>query len=400
MAIECTKMPDSMPFRFLVQDRGNDFWVSSLAGVSKEEMPDRMASLRVEDELVSEVFTHCYFKISSKIKSDANAITDEFGLGLRKKRVTSHDVPGCVFVLVNKNEETLLSRRRAELSSSDRRLSPEERLRRTQMQFDVSSLDALMKEAKACKSNFWLTSYSEAGAEESKKRVVTMSVEGTLAPERFSKCILVEVPDCQKATEKIIGACGLGLRKSAVRSRGKKGSVALLFSEATSASSQGPRAATTTGEESYSSSDSSESSKSQRVGAKRAKPDGRVVPAQKPKKLKPVNVAPNQQAKREKAESSIILPITSEAAVRSVTAERKSDPNERTTDEELHYRQVQVLEKRLASLLPTLPRDQLSTPFLQAKLEQQMQKPAGRLDKFKLDIGRIWRAFADAHPNK
>eukprot|EP00930_Biecheleria_cincta_P020397 TRINITY_DN15356_c0_g1_i2.p1 TRINITY_DN15356_c0_g1~~TRINITY_DN15356_c0_g1_i2.p1 ORF type:complete len:298 (+),score=56.40 TRINITY_DN15356_c0_g1_i2:60-896(+) len=234
MDLECTKLPDSMPFRYLIQDRGHDFWVSSMAGVSEEEMPGKIATLRVEDELVSEVFTHCYFKTSNKIKSDANAITDEFGLGLRKKRVTSQDVAGCVFVLINKNEETLLSKRRAALSPCDKKLSSEERLRRTQMQFYVTSVDAIMITAKAWKSSFWLTSFTEVGAEEAKKKIAVLNIEGKLAFERFAKCMIAEVPDCQRATETISKTCGLGLRKSAVRTFRnceKKGSVALLFSE-------------------------------------------------------------------------------------------------------------------------------------------------------------------------
>jgi len=49
----------------------------------------------------------------------------------------------------------------------------------------------------------------------------------------------------------------------------------------------------------------------------------------------------------------------------------------------------------LAALLPTLPREQLSTPLVQEKLEESMRKPHGRLDKFKLEIARIWRKYLE-----
>merc|ERR1719464_94927 len=64
-------------------------------------MNDKLVSLRVEGSLAMEEFSHCYVSQSVDIKSDANALIDKFGLGLRKKRIHSHSTAGCVFVLVN-----------------------------------------------------------------------------------------------------------------------------------------------------------------------------------------------------------------------------------------------------------------------------------------------------------
>merc|ERR1719464_1985758 len=81
--------------------------------------------------LAPEVFSHCFYRGSHDIKTAADAITDKVGLGLRKCRVRSKNVSGCVFILINKNGESALSKQRAELSADDRKLSTEERLRRT-----------------------------------------------------------------------------------------------------------------------------------------------------------------------------------------------------------------------------------------------------------------------------
>merc|ERR1719428_1407168 len=110
----------------VLKDRGHDFWVSCLAGVTVEELPDKLGSIRVEGELVGDVFTHVYCKSTDNIKRDADAIVTDFGLGLRKKRVMSHPVPGCVYVLINNRCETALSKRKALLPSNDKRLSAEE----------------------------------------------------------------------------------------------------------------------------------------------------------------------------------------------------------------------------------------------------------------------------------
>ncbi|CAK0796074.1 unnamed protein product, partial [Prorocentrum cordatum] len=62
----------------------------------------------------------------------------------------------------------------------------------------------------------------------------------------------------------------------------------------------------------------------------------------------------------------------------------------------LEQRRMRVLERRLAALLPSLPRARLSTPYVQARLEEFLQRPPGRLDRYRDHVERIWRAYARA----
>ena len=60
--------------------------------------------------------------------------------------------------------------------------------------------------------------------------------------------------------------------------------------------------------------------------------------------------------------------------------------------------QIEMLETKLAVVLPTLPRQSLSTAYVLAELESALGKPAGRLDRFRPDVERIWSAWAEAKP--
>ena len=64
--------------------------------------------------------------------------------------------------------------------------------------------------------------------------------------------------------------------------------------------------------------------------------------------------------------------------------------------EAVYCKQLEVIERKLAVLLPTMSREELSTTTcVQAKLEVSMQKPSGRLQKFNMEIGRLRRAFLE-----
>merc|ERR1719491_1510297 len=64
--------------------------------------------------------------------------------------------------------------------------------------------------------------------------------------------------------------------------------------------------------------------------------------------------------------------------------------------EALYCQQMDVIERRLEVLLPSLMAEDLSsTAVVVNKLEQAMQKPVGRLQKFKMEIGRIRRMFLE-----
>lgn len=362
----CVKVPDWMDLGNILKGKGHDFWVSCLADVGVDDFPERIQSMRVEDNLAAEVFSHCYYRKSDDIKTDADAIVEKVGLGLRKCRVRSKNVQGCVYVLVNKSGESDLSKQRAQLSADDRHLSAEERLRRTSMQIHVVTGAHLEAEAKRNPGTFWLTCWTNCSAEEGMKRAVTTSMEGQLATQRFQRCLLADALDCKDLSFKLTSSCGLGLRNSAVRSKPESGCVALfLTGEGLPALPLPPR-------EDVPRSKAASGTSSTEVSAATRKA------ASKAKQLEP-------KRKREGG--------TADGAQKTRRCEQDDHGGREEVSEELHCHQIAVLEKRLMTLLPTLPREELSTSLVQAKLEELMRKPKGRFDKFKMDIARIWRAY-------
>jgi len=433
MPLECIKVPSFMGLRGVVKTRGHDFWIGCLAGVTEDELPDKMVSFQVEKELAGDIFSHCYYQASDDIKGTTNSIIDEFGLGLRKKRTTSLSVPGCVYVLVNKAGPTLLSQRRATLGNTDKALSSEERLRRTHLQFCTATEEsALRLEAQKYKRHFWLTCFIDHDVQAAQKRVVTMTVKGSNASERFSHCILLEVRDCHAVTERLTMICGLGLRAGSVRSRTGPGCVVLLvdrFSapERKLAKEDVNRTKTETApilhikkENAYASSQNLPMDRSaapgqalQRVAASNVFPH--PLPVCPPRtSLAPARAPANPAPQRERRKQEVnyltpepkkrklevigstaptpgtvpMLPLSVQGGGSSTAVDADYD-----ADGERYFKQVCILEKKMDMLLPALPSDQLSTPFVQAHLENYMTLPAGRLHKFKNEIGRIWRAY-------
>merc|ERR1712048_1332320 len=113
MSLTCTKIPPWMKWSNLVKNRNNDFWLSSLADVSEEDLPDKMKTYRVEESIAGDIFSQCYYRHSKDIKTDADSIVDEVGLGLRKSRVKSKSASGCVFILVKNDGPSLLFQQKA-----------------------------------------------------------------------------------------------------------------------------------------------------------------------------------------------------------------------------------------------------------------------------------------------
>lgn len=378
--LRCKLLRSHEDFAAVLQDRGHDFWVSALASVGMDEFEERVQSTTVGTTLASDVFTDCYYAWSRNIKADADAVIQRFGLGLRKTRVRSKDLPGTVFVLVNKNGPTQLMEERADLHDTDTRLSAEERLRRTTMQMRSCTLAQMMREGLRNKE-FWLTAMTGIlDEEDAKKKVVTMTVDGKPSTERFTACLLSQSSniygDCTNFTQR----CGLGLRRSAVRAKSEPGFLALLMSGTDAGGRPG-----TDGEP-----------QEKRKKLDRSPPGepilplmfGKPTPAARPTApvaaTKPaVPAATAQLAAPPAAPPAAAKPASPTKPVSSVEAE------------EIYVRQVQVLEKKLASLLPTIPRNELSTDYVQARLEESMQKPPGRLDKFKKDIARVWRRYKE-----
>lgn len=231
MPLQFSFVDDWKDLRSVLPRDGHDFWVGSLASVYATAIPDKLQSARIEDLFVEESgYTHCYIAKSSDVKADANRLMDEFGLGMRKKRAGgAAGQPGSIWALVSRNGPSVLSRRRAGLSGNDKALSTEERVRRTNLQFAKVSLQQMCVHAQASKDEFYLTAYSDVGAEACKKKVVTINLDGTMASELFAVCLLAETKNCKVATEHINLNCGLGCRSNAVRARQKAGCVVLML---------------------------------------------------------------------------------------------------------------------------------------------------------------------------
>jgi len=434
MPLACIKVPSFMGLRGVLQNRGHDFWIGCLAGATEWELPEKVGSVQVDRELAEDAFSHCYYQASKDIGSDTHAIISEFGLGLRRKTTRSQSVPGCIYALVSNDGPSLLSKRRATLSSIDTKLSAEERLRRSQLQFAKGSESDLRREAEANRGRFWITAYSDIDAETTKKRIITAKVEGRYTSELFTHCLLHETRDCFAVTERFSMLCGLGLRSVSVRSRPGPGCVALLgdhFGHSIAKSKQESFPAKSLVKESASSEVVTPKRDRKSPPSKDAQMDPSPVPAQRPPPSRaeshvfphPLPLCPpcrpsgsnvglpdgaqsppsskrepaQPEIKRRRVEERGVAPANAattppsfkpQQSSRSAFVETVRDP-----EGERYFRQIQVLEGKLGSLLPSLPQDQLSTPFVQAHLENFMNQPPGRLHKFKNEIGRIWRAF-------
>jgi len=294
--------------------------------------------------------------------ADADSIVDEFGLGLRKKRVMSKAAPGSVFILINASEQTIIAKGKASLSSTDKSLSAEARLRKSPLQFDVAPLDHLIAEAKLHRSSFYVSSRSDANIEDCKKKIVTMVVDETPVSERFSRCLITEVENCHFATERVAAACGLGLRRGNVNSRKRPGCVLMLLPSTGHPPLPIPKTADAC---------------SGASAGKRKNPEGEAAAAS----------------------TATAKPPGSAPKVRKQVHQTNAGPADVHVSDEaeaLYCKQVDVIEKKLAMLLPTLsPQEISSTEVVQAKLEQALQKPTGRLQKFTKEIGRVRRAFLE-----
>eukprot|EP00927_Polykrikos_kofoidii_P041694 TRINITY_DN35535_c0_g1_i1.p1 TRINITY_DN35535_c0_g1~~TRINITY_DN35535_c0_g1_i1.p1 ORF type:complete len:401 (+),score=55.46 TRINITY_DN35535_c0_g1_i1:139-1341(+) len=398
MPTECIKMSASMQFRDILHDRGHDFWVGFQSNVSADETVERMHVYRVEGELVSDIFSHCYVKEASDVRKEAIAILDEFGSGLRRKRALTPSVPGCIFVFVNEGGPSVLSRWYSSMDDKDRRLSAEERVRRERHMFEIVSLVEMEKEMSRNKNNFWLTSYSFIDAETCKRRVVTSSVEGQNACERFSRCLITEVADCHKATERLSIRKGLGLRKNAVRSKFGQGCLALLLTSPASSKTGVKRSHGESATHASSSTDAAVSTEIKRRNGSSTD----QTPLSTNVSLATVAVHHDEGQRCEvvamAGERRTASPDISELEGRTDRADT-ADVNVMTSppspEDDLFCKQMQVLENRIAKLLPSLSEDQFSTDYIQERLEEIMQKPKGRLDPFKTDIGRIWQSWVD-----
>lgn len=392
----------------------DDHWVSCLAEVSAHEFPEKCQTFRVEDQLVSDIFTHCYYCDCKDVKSESYALLSEIGLGLRRKMVRTKNMRGVMFGFMKEKGVTLLSKGRDQLDVTDKKLSAQERVKRTAMSFDVCSIEHVFAEAKRHPGGFWLTANTGIlDVEKAKEKAVTTTCDGEHALVRFRRCLIVESADCQKDTLRISKSCGHGLRNSNVRAKMAPGTVMMFLTgeglpplpvpgqQSTPTKREPPRSVTEAGS-----------------AEKRRRPEAEQVAAPPPQRAaaephKPVSSRPQVAASApqrsapepQRPMAAATLPVSSRPPQSAQVMPQRPPviakapeiaPGKAPTSEELYCQQMEVLEKRLSKLLPGLPRERLSTEYVQTKLEESMSKPHGRFDQFKLQIGRVWRSFLES----
>jgi hypothetical protein len=391
MTLVVHRVPDRQSLQKILKEHGQDFWLSALANLDVFQLEDRVHTLRVEDNgLAADIFTHCYVFKSTETKTDANRVLDELGMGLRKKRCKARsNGVGCVFAFVNEDEESMLSKQHAALSNTDKRLSAAERVRRSDMTFTTVERKTLKKVAYQQQPNFWVTFYSEIDATQCKNRVITSRIDGELAADRFRSCLLAEVNSGKSVTRKIVERAGLGQRKSEVKAAEKPGCVALLFDAREPVAPVSPPA-------SAASAAASESKK-----RKRSDGDSNAAVAPPTSAASATASGPKQQKRSDgegrttKRERAAALDSVAEKVTETSSKGQHAADDEGFCKGEQRYERVRVLESRLLVLLPALRDQRLTTCIVQQWLEFQMDKKPGTLDKFRTDIGRIWRAHRD-----
>lgn len=213
----------------IVRRHGNDHWIGTLAGDDPYDVEQKLTTMQVRSSRASEVFTHCYILRCDDIKDSANNLVDEFGLGLRHSRSHSAAVSGCLYLLVNVDGPTVLLKEAENLGSTDRKLSAEQRLRKTPIHFEEASLAKFSEVASAHKAKFWLTAFSGVDVDMCKKRVCTTAIEGDPVEEHFRCCYILPTDNCKDTTTRIEAAFGVGARRGAVRARHESGCVILLL---------------------------------------------------------------------------------------------------------------------------------------------------------------------------
>jgi len=224
----------------LLQDRGagrglndfTDFWVGTLAGVDYLDMKCRCENhLAVHEYPVREIFTHAYILETNDIKTAANTLLDQFGLGLRKKRVLSKAEKGCVFLLLNNNGKTpyLAQREGAGLES---RNSGEFRRRALDGIVHFVTLEDRDEFLALPKMNlaFWAGCVMTTSMAEAENFIANINVDTKKIEYLFSHCYLHRSQNCRKDCDDIFNRYGNGLRQRIVTSaREQPGIVFLLI---------------------------------------------------------------------------------------------------------------------------------------------------------------------------
>jgi len=309
---------------------------------------------------------------------------------------------GYVFVLVNTSGPTVLLKQQLELPATSTKLATEVRVRRTSVRYEVSSVAVMVTHSRKNQGSFFLTAISGADVEMCKKKIVSTQVGGALVEERFPRCLLAEVPNCLEAVNLIQDKCGWGIRTSKVRCKPVKGCLALFLpmeykAQATSQPLPFNDQATSQALVPF----------NDQAGGAVTTPDAKrhrqVWKTSNGGVAASASAVATPQTSQQASAASMVA-AASRRASNSPTAPTvptdkggASRKRPRDDDNNLYQKQVSVLEGRMTVLLPLLLPAELNPNFVQARLEEMMHMPQGRLAKFQPVIQRALHSHANKH---
>jgi len=303
-------------------------------------------------------------------------------LGLEKEALRGKATAkaGCIIALINKNGPTKISQCRSQLTETDKRLPAHDRLLRSGLKFETVSLSDLSERARYHAPSFYLTGLvTSEGELACKKYIITAKSGNELIYQNYKKCFISEVKDCLGAVRDL-EEHGLGQRQSRVKCRAGPGWVALLVG---TASKSGSDTMASTGVDDV----------SEKMGTKRTRSSHHEGTGRTEKFAKFDKCLSSGRVPR------ISLDVDGGSDV-SIVAQHQDMLHPSIAEEEKHYRQVKVLERRARSILTKLPRESVCTNSVQSALEDRMKKERGHFDCYRLEISRIWRNYLDETAEK
>jgi len=383
-----------------IKKNAPDYWVSCLAEGAHVSLELALWKMHTDKMLARECFTHCYLAESEGIKEDANKLIDEFGLGLRTKRVHSNNGPGYVFVLVNEEGVSALAQRNSVLDVTDTRLSTEERLRRSGMQFFKVKFESLLMKASEFRGHFWFTTFAKVGARDCMKRVVASKLGQDYAIEKYDQCWIYEAGNMADALKQLIAACGYGLRTHSIHTAVGPGCLAVLIEK---------------GAKSWALSREDEIELAKGLSTKppklflrgknaslgRQAVDMRAIHGPSKLPVDPEEVAAKLQERAlaaglDGADQEQLFPTDGgehqkELGILQVEPGAGFEKGSKEYEETRARQKIEAIRKRLFEVAPTLSKfPDVTTGYLQSRVEQLMGLPAGRLNRHRGEIEEMW----------
>eukprot|EP00929_Paragymnodinium_shiwhaense_P040837 TRINITY_DN21258_c0_g1_i1.p1 TRINITY_DN21258_c0_g1~~TRINITY_DN21258_c0_g1_i1.p1 ORF type:complete len:1041 (+),score=338.51 TRINITY_DN21258_c0_g1_i1:113-3235(+) len=405
------KVTKKKVFKKMLKPHGNDFWLSCLSDNKSISLKDRVQIATIMGKRATEVFTHCIIWRVKNMRAAAQQLAESRGMGLRKTKLqAATEGPGRLFAFVKDSGFSEVSKSISAMDANDKRLSVEERVRRSTIVFKVVTEEQLLNIARQPKhkDKGWLTTFTKIWPEACKGRVVGMKINGESVDKTFKSCLIAGVENCWQAARKMERDVGTSLRTQRTKAQSAQGCLVLLLK------TQLEEAQAPSGMESlFDGAAVDDDLVAQDVGQKRkasgSASQGEKTPSKKKKKDKKSKTDDSEmriplaelavQASREESaqDSPAAAPVTRAGGEGATTAQ---DKRKAVKAEDRYMMQTRVLEKKLKEILPDLPKKKLTASLVQAKLEEVMCRPAGRFDKFRMDIARIWRAFEEEQRKK